>query len=311
MKKISILIPTYNEVENVEDISAAILGEMKKLPQYDYEIVFIDNDSTDGTRDKLRVLCGNNKKIKAIFNAKNFGAGNSGFHGLLQTTGDCVICVTADFQDPVDMIPKFVDEWSKGNKIVIAKKIKSKEKRIMFFLRKCYYKILKKFSDIEQIEQFTGFGLYDRSVIEILRNLKDPLPYFRGMIAELGFKRKEILFEQPKRKAGKSKYNFYSLYDLAMLSFTSYTTVGMRLISFLGFGVAFLCIAVALIYFILKLMYWDTFIIGTAPVLIGMFMLGAIQLISIGFLGEYILCINKRVMNRPLVIEEERINFED
>lgn len=310
-KKISVLIPTYNEVENVEDLSVAIVEEMEKMPQYDYEIVFIDNDSTDGTREKLRMICKNNYKIKAIFNAKNFGPGNSGFYGLLQTSGDCVICMVADFQDPVDMIPKFVKEWNNGYKIVNARKIASKENKIMWALRSCYYRLIKKFSDVEQIEHFTGFGLYDRVVIEKLRNLSDPIPYFRGMIAELGFKRKEIPYNQPKRRAGKSKNNFYTLYDLAMLSFTSYTTVGLRLISFLGFGTAFLSVIIALVYLILKLLYWDTFFMGTAPILIGMFLLGAIQLIAIGFLGEYILCINKRIMNRPLVIEEERINFDD
>lgn len=311
MKKISVIIPAYNEYENVEPLSQAIIGEMKKLDTYDYEIVFIDNDSQDGTREKLRMLCQNNSKIKAIFNAKNFGPGNSGFYGLLQTTGDCSICMCADFQEPVELIPVFVKEWEAGYKIVTAIKSKSKENPIMRFVRTCYYRLIRKFSDIEQIEHFTGFGLYDRSFVEILRKLDDPIPFFRGMVAEFGFKRKEIYYEQQKRKAGKSKNNFYTLYDLAMLSFTSYTTVGLRLISFLGFGISFLCVIIAIIYLILKLLYWDTFIMGTAPMLIGMFLLGAIQLISIGFLGEYILCINKRVMNRPLVIEEERLNFDD
>lgn len=309
MKKISILIPTYNEIENVEPLSEAIMAEMRKLPQYDYEIIFIDNDSKDGTRDKLREMCVSNRKIKAILNAKNFGQNNSPYYGLLQTTGDCAILMCADFQDPVDMIPKLVAEWESGYKIVSAIKTTSKENKVMRFLRTCYYKLIKKFSEVEQIEHFTGFGLYDASFIEVLRQLDDPTPFLRGIVAELGFKRKELPYEQQRRKAGKSKNNLYSLYDIAMLSFTSYTKVGLRLATFLGFGIAFCSIVIALVYFVLKLLYWDTFMMGTAPILIGMFFLGAIQLIFLGLVGEYIISINHRIMKRPLVVEEERINF--
>lgn len=311
MKKISILIPTYNEIENVEPLSAAIIEEMQKLPRYDYEIVFIDNNSQDGTREKLRGLCGENKKIKAILNAKNFGQNNSPYYGLQQTTGDCVILMCADFQDPVDMIPKLVAEWENGYRIVSAIKTTSKENKIMRFLRTCYYKLIKKFSDVEQIEHFTGFGLYDKSFIQVLRDLKDPTPFLRGIVAELGFKRKEIPYEQQRRRAGKTKNNLYSLYDIAMLSFTSYTKIGLRLATFIGFFIAAVSVVIAIVYLILKLVYWDTFFMGTAPILIGMFFLGAVQLIFLGLIGEYILSINQRVMNRPLVIEEERINFEE
>ena len=311
MKKISILIPTYNEIENVEPLSAAIIEEMQKLPRYDYEIVFIDNNSQDGTREKLRELCGGNKKIKAILNAKNFGQNNSPYYGLQQTTGDCVILMCADFQDPVDMIPKLVAEWENGYRIVSAIKTTSKENKIMRFLRTCYYKLIKKFSDVEQIEHFTGFGLYDKSFIQVLRDLKDPTPFLRGIVAELGFKRKEIPYEQQRRRAGKTKNNLYSLYDIAMLSFTSYTKIGLRLATFIGFFIAAVSVVIAIVYLILKLVYWDTFFMGTAPILIGMFFLGAVQLIFLGLIGEYILSINQRVMNRPLVIEEERINFEE
>lgn len=311
MKRVSILIPTYNEIENVEDLSIAIIGEMRKLPQYDYEIIFIDNDSKDGTRDKLRTMCGNNQRIKAIFNAKNFGQNNSPYYGLTQTTGDCAIMMCADFQDPVDMIPKLLQEWENGYKIVSAIKTTSKENKIMRFLRTCYYKTIKKFSDVDQIEHFTGFGLYDHSFIQIMRDLKDPTPFLRGIVAEFGFRRKELPYEQQKRKAGRTKNNFYSLYDVAMLSFTSYTKIGLRLCTFVGFAIAFASFCIALLYLILKLVYWDTFVAGTAPILIGMFFLGAIQLIFMGILGEYVLSINARVMNHPLVIEEERINFEE
>ncbi len=311
MKKVSLLIPTYNEIENVEPLSNAVIAEFNKLPQYDYEIIFIDNHSKDGTREKLRELCGANKKIKAILNAKNFGQNNSPYYGLLQTTGDCAIMMCADFQDPVEMIPKLLAEWEKGYKIVSAIKTTSKENKVIRFFRTCYYKLIKKFSEVEQIEHFTGFGLYDSSFIQVMRDLKDPTPFLRGIVAELGFQRKEIPYEQQRRRAGKTKNNFYSLYDIAMLSFTSYTKVGLRLATFMGFFIAIFSVVVALVYFVLKVAYWDTFVMGTAPILIGMFFLGAVQLLFLGLIGEYILSINQRVMNRPLVIEEERINFEE
>ena len=222
MKKISIMIPCYNEEENVVPISEAVINELgKSLPEYDYEILFIDNDSKDNTRPLLREICKNNPKIKAIFNAKNFGQFNSPYYGMLQTTGDCTICMCCDFQDPIEMIPKLVHEWENGYKIVCAIKTTSKENKIIRFLRTCYYKLIKKMSDVEQIEHFTGFGLYDKSFIEVLRNLKDPTPFLRGIVAELGYRRKDIPYEQAKRRAGKTHNNFYTLYDAAMLSFTS------------------------------------------------------------------------------------------
>ena len=309
MKKISIVVPCYNEEENVEPISEAIISEIDKLQNYTYELIFIDNCSTDKTREKLIQLCDKNKNIKAIFNAKNFGQFNSPYYGLLQTTGDCTMLICADFQDPVDMIPKFIQEWENGYKIVIGVKNKSKENRIMYFLRSCYYKLIKKISDTEQIEHFTGFGLYDKDFIEVLRKLDDPTPFLRGIVAELGFQRKEIPYEQQKRRAGKTHNNFYKLYDAAMLSFTSYTKIGLRLATFLGIFVGIISFIIGIVYFILKLIYWDRFAAGMVPVLIGMFFLGALQLFFIGFLGEYILSINTRVMRRPLVVEEKRINL--
>ena len=312
MKKLSILIPCYNEEENVVPISQAVIETLERdLPQYDYELLFIDNDSTDNTRPLLRELCKNNPKIKAIFNAKNFGQFNSPYHGMLQVTGDCVIQMVADFQDPVELIPTYVREWENGYKIVIGVKTSSKENAVMYALRSCYYKLIKKFSEVEQIEHFTGSGLYDRAFIEVLRKLDDPTPFLRGIVAELGFKRKEIPYEQPQRRAGVTKNNFYRLYDAAMLSFTSYTKVGLRMATFFGAltgGASFL---VAVVYLIMKLLYWDRFAAGMAPLLIGMCFLGSIQLFFIGFLGEYIMSINTRVMHRPLVIEEERINFDE
>ncbi len=311
MKTISVVIPCFNEEENVVPMSEAVIEIFnKELPDYDYEIIFIDNDSQDKTRELLRGLCGKNPKIKAIFNAKNFGQFKSPYYGLLQVTGDCGILVAADFQDPVEMIPKFVKEWENGYKIVSGIKTSSKENKIMYFLRTCYYKMIKKLSDVEQIEHFTGFGLYDKKFIQVLRDLDDPTPFLRGIVAELGYRRKDIPYEQPKRKAGKSSNNFYRLYDAAMLSITSYTKAGLRLATFFGCICSFVSMAIAIIYLVLKLIYWDRFIAGTAPILIGMFVLGSIQLFFIGLLGEYILTINSRVMKRPLVVEEERINFE-
>lgn len=311
MKKISVMVPTYNEEENVVPLSEAIIGQLDKLPEYDYELVFIDNDSKDSTREKLEMLCKGNPKIKAIFNAKNFGQFNSPFYGMLQTTGDCTITMCADFQDPVEMIPKFIHEWEQGYKIVSAIKTTSKENPIMRFLRTCYYKLIKKMSDVEQIEHFTGFGLYDKSFINVLRELDDPMPFLRGIVAELGYKRKDIPYEQQKRRAGKTSNNWYRLYDAAMLSFTSYTKIGMRIATIIGFIIAFLSIVIGLVYLVLKLVYWDSFAMGNAPMLIGIFVLGGIQIFFIGLLGEYVLNINSRMMKRPLVIEERRLNFDD
>ena len=312
MKKISVLIPCYNEAENVGPISRAVTEILEKdLPRYDYELVFIDNDSTDGTRDIIRGLCADNPRIKAILNARNFGQFNSPYYGMLQVTGDCVIEMVADFQDPVEMIPKYIHEWEKGYKIVIGIKTSSKENRLMYWLRSCYYKTIKKLSDVEQIEHFTGSGLYDREFIEVLRNLDDPTPFLRGIVAELGYRRKEIPYEQPRRRAGKTHNNFYRLYDAAMLSVTSYTKAGLRLATIFGSICAVVSMIIALVYLVMKLIWWDRFPAGMAPMLIGMLFLGSVQLFFIGFLGEYIMSINQRVMKRPLVIEEERINFNE
>lgn len=310
VKKISVLIPTFNERDNVIPLSEAIIEEFEqKLQHYDYEILFIDNFSEDDTRDRLRTLCQKNPRIKAIFNAKNFGQLNSPFYGMMQTQGDCTICMCADFQDPVQMISTFVHEWENGYKIVCGIKTTSKENRLVRFFRTCYYKIIKRMSNVEMIEHFTGFGLYDKSFIDMLRELKDPTPFLRGIVAELGPKRKDIPYEQQRRRAGKTSNNWYSLFDVAMLSFTSYTKVGLRIATISGFIFAILGFIVALVYLILKLIFWQSFVAGMAPILIGVFLFGSIQLFFIGLLGEYILSINTRIMNRPLVIEEERINF--
>ena len=312
MKTISILIPCYNEEENVEPIAQAVIGILdRELPQYDYELVFIDNDSQDNTRPVLLRMCGQKPKIKAIFNARNFGQFNSPYHGLLQVTGDCVIAMVADFQDPVELIPQYVRAWEEGYKIVIGIKTSSKENPVMYWLRSCYYKMIRRLSDVEQIEHFTGSGLYDREFIEVLRKLDDPTPFLRGIVAELGYKRKEIPYEQPKRRAGKTHNNFYRLYDAAMLSVTSYTKAGLRLATFIGAISCAISLLVAFAYLIMKLVWWDRFPAGMAPMLLGMLFLGSVQIFFIGMIGEYVLSINQRVMKRPLVIEEERLNFTE
>lgn len=310
-KTISIMVPTYNEEENVFLMYEALKNIFQKeLKKYDYEILFIDNKSLDKTRTLIREICAKDKNVKAIFNAQNFGQFNSPYYGLISTTGDCTISVAADFQDPVEMIPKFVKEWEKGYKIVIGIKNKSEESKIVYALRSLYYKMIKKFSEVEQIEHFTGFGLYDKDFIEVLKNLDDPDPYLRGIVAELGFERKEIPFTQPKRQRGKSSNNWYRLYDAAMLGITSYTKIGLRLATIVGFIISFLSILVALIYLVLKFCNWNSFQAGIAPILIGVFLLGGMQIFFIGFLGEYILNINQRIMHRPLVVVEEKLNFE-
>ena len=311
-KTISVMIPCYNEEENARPICEAVRHELtQNCPDYDYEILFIDNKSTDGTRRILEELCAEDKRVKAIFNVKNFGQFNSPFYATLQTTGDCTITLGADFQDPPELIPRFVAEWEKGYKIVIGRKTKSKEGPVMYFLRGCYYKLIRKMSSVEQIEQFTGFGLYDRSFLDTLRELHDPLPYMRGMVAELGPERCEIEYEQPRRRAGKTHNNFYTLYDAAMVGFTSYTKSGLRIATFAGFVIALLSFLLGLVYLVAKLVAWDRFSAGYAPTMIAVFFMGGVQLAFLGFLGEYIMSMNTRLMNRPLVVEEKRLNFPE
>lgn len=311
-KTISVMIPCYNEAENARAIYEAVIGELEShCPGYAYEILFIDNKSVDGTRDIIEEICAQDRRVKAIFNCKNFGQFNSPYYGLLQTTGNCTITICADFQDPVELIPRFVRAWEDGYKIVIGKKTRSRENPVLYFLRGCYYKLIRKMSTVEMIEQFTGFGLYDRSFIETLRQLHDPTPFIRGIVAELGPDRCEIEYEQPKRRAGKTHNNFYTLFDAAMLSFTSYTKVGMRVAEFMGFGVALISFIMGLVYLIAKLVAWNSFAAGYAPTMIAVFFMGGVQLAFLGFLGEYIMAMNTRIMNRPLVVEEKRINFDN
>lgn len=311
-KVVSIMIPTYNEEENARPIYEAVRDEiLTNLPEYDYEILFIDNKSQDNTRQIIEEICREDKRVKAIFNTKNFGQFNSPYYGMIHTTGDCTIPICADFQDPVELITTFVHEWEKGYKLVIGRKTRSRENPVMYFLRGCYYKLIRRMSSVEMIEQFTGFGLYDRSFIQTLAELKDPTPFIRGIVAELGPERKEIEYTQLQRRAGKTHNNWYSLFDAAMLSFTSYTKVGMRLAEFLGFFVSALSFLLGLGYLIAKLVWWDRFTAGYAPTMIAVFFMGGVQLAFLGFLGEYIMAMNVRIMNRPLVVEEKRLNFDE
>jgi len=304
------MVPCFNEEENVVPMYEALAAQMKALDSYRYEILFIDNCSTDGTRALIRKICAEDQRVRAIFNVRNFGQFSSPYYGLCQTTGDCAISICCDFQDPVEMIPIFVREWEAGGKIVCGIKTSSKENRFVYFLRSCYYKAIKKMSDVEQIEHFTGFALYDRSFLDVMRNLNDPKPFLRGIVAELGFGRVDIPYEQARRRAGKTHNNWYSLYDAAMLSFTSYTKAGMRLAIFAGVLFSAVSLLIGFIYMIMKLIFWDRFIAGQAPMMIVVSIMCSMLLFFIGFLGEYVLNINAQVMNRPLVIEEERINFE-
>ena len=304
-KLISVVVPTYNEQENVVPLTDTLVKIFaEELPEYDYEIIFIDNHSKDNTKTLIRQICSENPNVKAIFNARNFGQMRSPVYGFKQAYGDCVVRLNADFQDPPSLIPTFVREWEKGHKIVIGIKEKTEEGFFMAFVRRQYYKFLRKITDIGHIENFTGFGLFDKAFVDVVRNIHDPMPYFRGMVAEFGFEYKTILYQRPNRRAGKSKNHFYTLYDVAMIGITSYSKVMLRLASFLGFIIGGLSFLVALVYFIMKLVHWDWFRSGIAPLVIGVFFLGGVQLFFIGLLGEYVLAISSRVLDRPLVVEE-------
>lgn len=311
MKKISIVIPTFNEEANIIPMHEALSRCLKdNLSNYDYEIIFIDNKSDDSTRKKIKEVVQQDQHVKAIFNIANFGQFNSPYYGLLQVNGNCAILVCADFQDPVELIPVFVERWESGSRVVCGIKTSSKESGLIYALRSFYYRLIKRFSNVDQIEHFTGFGLYDRSFIEVMRQLHDPSPFLRGIVAEYAPDRVEIPYEQKKRRAGKTKNNWYSLYDAAMLSFTSYTKVGLRLATFFGFIIATISITIALVYLILKLIFWNRFVAGTTPILLSSLVIGGVLLFFVGLLGEYILNINTRVINRPLVIEEKRLGFD-
>lgn len=308
-KLISVVTPCYNEELNVEELYNQVKAVFADLPQYRYEHIFIDNASADNTVAILKKLAAVDYNVKIIVNIKNFGHIRSPYYGLHQAHGDAVILMASDLQDPPAMIKEFLRKWEEGSSIVVGVKNESEEGVLMFAVRKFYYNLIKKLSDIEQIKNFTGFGLYDQKFIEVLRKLKDPYPYFRGLITEVGFNRAEIPYVQPARKRGKTSNNFYSLYDLAMLGFVNHSKIPLRLASFIGFGMSVISFVIGVIYLIYKLLFWDRFEAGLAPVTIGIFLFSSIQLFFIGILGEYIGAIYTQVRERPLVIEKERVNF--
>lgn len=311
MKLISIITGCYNEEENVQILYEKVKEVMSPLKEdYQYEHIFIDNDSSDETVAILKRVAEQDKNVKIIVNARNFGHIRSPYHALLQAKGDLVIYIVSDLQDPPEMLPKFIEKWEEGYKIVIGVKTNSEESPLFFAVRKMYYNLIGKLSEVDLVKNFTGFGAYDKKVVEILREINDPYPYFRGLICDIGFKRAEIPYLQPARKRGFTKNNFYTLYDMAMLGITNHSKVPLRLATMVGFGMAILSLFVALVYFIYKIIFWNKFNLGTAPIVIGLFFFSSVQLFFSGILGEYIGSIHTQVLKRPLVIEKERINFD-
>ena len=311
MSTITVVVPTYNEEKNILHIYERVKKVFEdQIRQHDFRILFADNASKDDTQRLIRELCSKDDRVQAIFNNTNFGFSKSSFYGLSQAEGDCAVLMYADMQDPPEVIPEFVKHWEEGYKIVVGIKNKSKENPLMYCIRGIYYKLLDKLSEVEHIEQFDGFGLYDASFVEQLRKLDDPLPYLRGLVAELGPERAYVEYTQEKRKEGKSTFNFLKYYDVAMLGLTSSTKAVMRMATFLGMILSALCVIVALITLVLKMIYWDYYSVGTAAVIIGIFLVGGIQVFFLGFLGEYIVNINQRTMHHPVVVEKERINLK-
>ncbi len=311
MKTITIVVPTYNEEANIQSIYDRVQAVFaSSLTDYGMQLLFIDNDSQDGTRALIRGLAEKDERVQAIFNATNFGFSKSCFHGLSQAEGDCAVLMFADMQDPPEVIPEMVRKWEEGYKIVLGIKSKSRENRLMYLIRSVYYGILEKISETEHIRQYDGFGLYDAAFVKQLRKLRDPMPYLRGLVAEIGYRHAEVEYTQELRKAGKSTFSLMKYYDVAMLGITSSSKIVMRMATFLGMGLGVVCMIVAIITFILKLCNWQYFNAGTAAIIVGIFFVGAVQLFFLGFLGEYILNINVRTMNHPIVLEEERINLK-
>ena len=310
MKCITVVTPCYNEAENVAELYRQVKATFAGLPRYTYEHLFIDNASSDDTVEILRGIAREDPAVRVIVNARNFGHIRSPFHALMQATGDAVINLVADLQDPPELIPAFLEQWELGFKVVLGIKTHSEESGLIFALRGIYYRTLRRLSDVELIEHFTGFGLYDQQVIRLLRGMQDAYPYFRGLIADIGFPNAKIYYDQPLRKHGKTKNNFYTLFDMAMLGMTSYTKVPLRLATITGFCSAIISLLVAMAYFIYKLLYWNRFDAGLAPLVIGIFFFSSVQLFFLGLIGEYLGAVHTQVMKRPLVIEKERINFD-
>jgi glycosyltransferase involved in cell wall biosynthesis len=310
LKQISVVTGCFNEEENVKELYEQVKAVFIDLPQYEYEHIFIDNASMDRTVAILKEIAHKDHRVKIIVNTRNFGHIRSPYYALMQAKGDAVISIVADLQDPPIMIKEFIKKWEEGYKIVIGVKTQSEESPLFFAIRKAYYNLVGRLSEIELIKNFTGFGLYDQKVIETLRGIEDPYPYFRGLICDIGFQRAVIEYVQPSRKRGFTKNNFYVLYDMAMLGITNHSKVPLRLATMTGFIVALFSLLVAFGYFAYKLIFWQSFSVGIAPLVIGLFVFSSVQLIFIGIIGEYIGAIHTQVLKRPLVIEKERINFD-
>ena len=308
-KLISIVTPCYNEEENIEELCHRIATVMVEQP-YDYEHICIDNCSTDGTVAKIKKIAAHDRRVKLIVNARNFGHIRSPYYGLLQSRGEACVLIASDLQDPPEIIAEFIKKWEQGYKTVLAVKPESEESSIMFGLRKAYYRLITRISEVPLVQNATGAGLFDRAVVDILHSIQDPYPYFRGLLCEIGFPIATVPFKQPRRQRGVTKNNFYTLYDIGMLGITNHSKVPLRLMAMSGFLLAFLSLIVATIFFVAKLIFWDLFQLGTAPILIGIFFFGAIQAFFIGVLGEYIGSIHTQVRNMPLVVEMERVNFD-
>jgi glycosyltransferase involved in cell wall biosynthesis len=310
MKLISIVTPCFNEAENVGELYERLKGVQKQLPQYRFEHIFIDNASTDATVARVKEIIQRDATVRLIVNARNFGHIRSPYYALLQASGDAVICLASDLQDPPELIIDMVRAWEKGYRVVAGVKLKSRESKAMWLARTFYYRLAKKLADVQLLEHFTGFGMYDRRFVDVLQRLEDPYPYFRGLVAEIGFEVATIPYEQPGRKRGITKNNFYTLYDMAMLGITSHSKIPIRLATMAGFALSIVSFLISLTYLVLKLVLWDSFQLGTAPLLIGMFFFGSVQIFFIGLIGEYVAAIHTQVMRRPLVVEQERVNFE-
>ena len=311
MKLISVVTGTFNEEENVDMLTGRIRAVFAALPQYDYEHIIIDNASTDGTVKRVKELAAKDKKLKLIVNARNFGHIRSPVHGLLQARGDAVVGMASDLQDPPELIKEFLVKWEEGFKVVAAVKTSSKESAAMWLVRRSYYKFIGSISEVRLIENYTGFGLYDRTVLEEVRRTEDQYPYFRGLIPDLGFEIAKIPYTQPHRYRGITKNNFFTLYDMAMLGITSHSKAPIRIATMAGFGLAAMSLMVSFIYLVLKLMRWNEFELGLAPLLSGMFFFMSIQLFFLGVMGEYVAAIHTQVLKRPLVVERERVNFDE
>jgi len=309
MKKITVVSGCYNEEGNLEELVRRVFAVTEKFPAYEWEYILIDNCSTDGSPAILRRLAAADRRIKVIFNIRNFGHIRSPYHGMLQARGDAMVYLSSDLQDPPELIAEFIPHWEQGFKVVAAIKNESEESPLFFAARKAYYGLIARLSDVDLLRNFTGFGLYDQVVVEHMRQMDDPYPYQRGIIAELGYPIARVNFVQPRRKRGFTKNNFYTLYDIAMLGFTSHTKVPLRLATMLGFLLAILSFGVGLVYLVLKLFFWNVFAMGQAPLVVGLFFLGSVQMLFIGVLGEYIGAIYTKVNKRPLVVERERLNF--